>query len=161
MLCFHETLLLSFQWRLKSRRGAVSWFLGNDRRLPFSVRTRLLRLARIPSIEKEINRRVKGLIKFYDRRRYAGAYGRIIYDISSSLRDPRDQSWWARVLPLLSSFCHSCTPGCTCTPAIVSRPDENNRCRKSQTASLSFRDSPSPTPLLWRRCSLEFRTESR
>lgn len=45
---------------------------------------RLFRLARILLIEKEINRRTRGLIKFYDRRRYAGAYGCIIYDTSSS-----------------------------------------------------------------------------
>lgn len=67
---------------------------------PVLCDTRLFRLARIPLIEKKINRRARGLIKFYDRRRYAGAYDRIIYDISSSPRDPRDQSWCAFFLSL-------------------------------------------------------------
>lgn len=71
------TLLPYFQRRLESHRNVLtcsSFFLCD---------ARLFRLARILLIEREINRRTRGLIKFYDRRRYAGAYG-IIYDTSSS-----------------------------------------------------------------------------
>lgn len=87
-------------------------------------------------------------------------YGRIIYDTSSSPRDPRDRSWCSRSFTFTFSLFLSNTRihAVALVPmrAIVSRPDENNRCRKSRTAPLSLRDPPQP--LLW-RLPPEFRTK--
>lgn len=78
----------------------------NGRRLPFSAAMpRPFRLVRIPLIEKEINRRTRGLIKFYEHRRCAGAYSSIIYDTSSSPRDSR--SWCAPSFSLFFFLCFS------------------------------------------------------
>lgn len=114
----------------------------------------LFRLARIPSIEKRINRRARGLIKFYDRSRYAGVRLHYLRYIFITARSARLIWVCARSFSLTLSLAHfplylSCTlmhdtVALVPTQAIVSRPDENNRCRKSRTALLSLRDSPQP-----------------
>lgn len=138
---------------------------------PVLCDTRLFRLARIPLIEKEINRRAKGLIKFYDRRRYAGAYDRIIYDISSSPRDPRDQSWCAFFLSLSLSF--SLYLSLSFSPSfslflflsflyawLHLYSDRIEPRRKQQVQEITDRPAVipkfTPTPLPWRHLSLEF-----
>lgn len=109
----------------------------------FVTHARLFRLARILLIEKEINRRMRGLIKFYDCRRIMQVHTAALSMIHLHLHERLilERAHSLSLSPLLL-FSDSYTPGCICIRAIVSPSDENNRCRKSRTAPLSLRDSP-------------------